>query len=77
MEKNKLDQLEERLEQLENKLEEVMSVLEISEENNDEYDFCEECYESPCACIDTSEIEHDEEYDYDDTDDHEDENKIQ
>ena len=43
MEKNKLDQLEERLEQLENKLEEVMSVLEISEENNDEYDFCEEC----------------------------------
>jgi len=58
MEKNIIEQLEERLDDLESKIQDIMNVLQIEEEHEDE-EICDDCYDDPCACLP-------EDYDYED-----------
>ena len=60
---NRLDRLEQRLEELESKLQDIMDLLEMEnheedyDDDNSSDDVCDDCYESPCACINNEDIE--------------------
>lgn len=66
MDRNKIEQLEDRLEELESRLDEINQVLELDnhEENNDYNadEVCEQCYEEECSC------DEDDENDFDNDD---------